>query len=351
VLYFEVFNLTESLASPLWPMTFRLSNVLLAGLLAIAPVSSGFAQSTRQPAGVQLGQSGWQSFTSKEGRFTVQAPLTPTSETTSTTVSGKSLDWQVAKMRNGAELYAVAYTDLPLSVLALGKEPVLESLKGRLLTSDFDWKAIALRGHRISLGNIPGMEYLSLRNGQVTALRLYLVNRRVYGVLAKASTLDQVSQFMDSFQVASIWQPFTSRTGKFTVKVPMTPIVTTEVVKTPNHTFSWSKFEARNLYAKDDTYVVAFADLPPKLVKAGVDTALTEATRDTLTALGIPAMATQGRTISLNGMPGREFMGTTNAGRSLVMRFYLSGNRLYGVFVGSQSLENLDNFLSSFQVL
>jgi len=157
------------------------------GLLAIAPANLALAQTTHQAPSVELAQSNWQAVISKQGQFTVLAPGSPQAETTSTPVTGKTLTWQVAKIRNGQELYAVAYTDLPLAVLAQGREAVLNGLKSRLLANDFDWSAIAAQGQRISLGDIPGMEYLSLRNGKVSALRLYLVNLRLYGVFATAA--------------------------------------------------------------------------------------------------------------------------------------------------------------------
>jgi hypothetical protein len=67
---------------------------------------------------------------------------------------------------------------------------------------------------------------------------------------------------MNSFNVESLWQPFTSATGKFTVKLPLAPIATDEVTKYQGKTTQWTKFEAKNLYAKDDSYIVAYNDLP-----------------------------------------------------------------------------------------
>jgi len=90
-------------------MQFRSSTAILMGLLAIAPAHLTLAQSTLQTSPVKLTPSNWQSFASKQGQFTVLAPATPQSETTFTPATGKTLTWQVAKIRNGQELYAVAY--------------------------------------------------------------------------------------------------------------------------------------------------------------------------------------------------------------------------------------------------
>jgi len=330
----------------------------LACFLVMAPTTPAIAQMSENLPAVEIAtptqtmaQASWQSFNSKEGRFTVQTPAMLQGTKATTTIAGETLNWQIAKVQTDSNFYAVAYSDLPLSTLSLGREAVLNSLKNRLFTGEFDWSAIAARSHRISMGEIPGLEYLSLRKGKVSALRIYLVNRRLYGVVAKADTVTQVHRFLDSFSVSSIWRPFTSEPGRFTVNLPMAPVVTTEVVKVASTNFSWRKFAARNLYAKEDRYVVAYTDLPANMLKRDQAATLNESIKATLTALKLPAIAQQGRAITLNGVPGREFMGTTDAGRSLVMRFYLSGNRLYGVFVGSKSLDNLDNFLGSFQVL
>jgi len=330
----------------------------LVCFLVMSPIATAIAQANEQPKPVEITaptqmmtQARWQSFNSKAGRFTVQTPAAPQTTKATTAIAGETLNWQIAKVQTGSSFFAVAYSDLPLSILSLGREAVLDSLQNRLFTGEFDWNAIAARGHRISMGEIPGIEYLSLRQGKVSALRIYLVNRRLYGVLAKADTIDQVHQFLDSFSVSSIWRPFTSQAGRFTVNLPMAPVVTTEAVKVAGTNFSWRKFAARNLYAKEDMYVVAYTDLPANLLKRDQAATLNESIKATLTALKLPEIAQQGRAITLNGMPGREFMGTTDAGRSLIMRFYLSENRLYGVFVGSKSLDNLDEFLGSFQVL
>jgi hypothetical protein len=65
----------------------------------------------------------------------------------------------------GSEHYAIAYTDLSIEVLSAGHQAVIASLKNRLLASEFDWNTIAARSHRISLGEIPGREYLRIQNG------------------------------------------------------------------------------------------------------------------------------------------------------------------------------------------
>ena len=69
-----------------------------------------------------------------------------------------------------------------------------------------------------------------------------------------------------------------------------------------------------------------------------------------LTELNAPNLATNGTTISLAGMPGREYGLTKPDGRSYVLRLFLADQRLYGLLAASESLDNLNHFLSSFQV-
>jgi hypothetical protein len=72
--------------------------------------------------------------------------------------------------------------------------------------------------------------------------------------------------------------------------------------------------------------------------------------KTTLAALGMPEVSQKGRAIILNGLSGLEFVGTTSKGESAILHFYLSGQRVYGVFATSESLSNLDTFLSSFSI-
>jgi len=328
------------------------SVILTTGLLtagSLVPVRAETRpQSRHQPAPLHLAQSSWQAVASTTGKYTVQMPGTPQQRTTTTTVGAKTLTWTINQSRNGSEAYAVAYTDLPLEVLELGREPVMEGMRNRLLASEFDWQVFLNQSHRISMGDIPGMEYLNLRQEKVSALRLFLVNRLLFAVFASANDLANASRFMDSFTVASIWQPFTSPQGRFSVRFPMAPLVTNETTQYKGKSLAWKKYAARNLYDKGDSYVVGYTDLAPgqRDAKARLD----DATTAVLTSLGVPELSSKGRAISLNGIAGREFMGTASTGRSVMMRFYLVGNRLYGLFSHSQSLTNFSTFFNSFQV-
>jgi hypothetical protein len=317
--------------------------------LEAAPVTT--ISDTPEPALTrQLVQAPWQSASPAAGRFSVQAPGTLQPETATTTIATTSLNWTIHALRTGTDRYAVAYTDLPLEVLQMGRTAVIESLKQRLLANDFDWQAIANRGQRINWAGIPGMEFLDLRNNKVSTLRLFLVKRRLYGVFATTSNLADAHRFVNSFGVAPLWQPFVSKTGQFSVKLPMAPIVSTESTEYQGQKFNWVKFNSKNVYALEDSYVVAYSDLSPSAMQAGADVVLKNAAQTTLGALGIPEPRPQGRAIALGKNPGQEFMATAKSGQSVVLRFYLVGQRLYGVFSSSKSLTNLDQFLNSFNV-
>jgi hypothetical protein len=287
---------------------------------------------------------------SEMGRFSVQLPVKLDATTATTEISGDTLTWTVSTASQGDTLYAVAYTDLPLEILALGQEAVIASLEARPFLQEFDWQTLSNRGQRVTLGDIPGIEFLELNAGQVSAARFYLANRRLYAVMASSSDLHEVSRFLDSFAIDSLWRPFVSEAGGFTVDLPMAPVFTPQQVDYQGSTLDWWQFVGYNLYAPDDRYGFAYADLPDGLTIDNADALLADVATRVLAELNAPNLATTGTSISLEGMPGREYVLTKPNGQSYVLRLFLADQRLYGLLATSASLDNLDRFLSSFQV-
>ena len=325
---------------------------VLAGL-SIAPVS--LAQTTVLHAWLAqapeaTATSGKQTVHSELGRFSVQVPVGLEATTATTEVSGDTLTWNISTAGQGDTLYTVAYTDLPLEILAMGQETVIDSLQSRPFLQNFDWQVLGNRGRPVSLGDIPGIEFLHLDAGQVSAVRFYLANRRLYAVMASSPALQEVNQFMESFAIDSLWQPFVSEAGGFTVDLPMAPVFTPQQVDYQGTLLDWWQYVGYNLYAPQDRYGFAYADLPEDLTITDEDTFLIDVATLVLADLDAPNLATDGTAISMEGMPGREYALTKPSGQSYVLRLFLADERLYGLLATSESLDNLDHFLSSFQV-
>lgn len=289
-------------------------------------------------------------FINEPGRFSVQMPGDRQTTTHQTTIPGGTLDWTLSSGSEEGSVYAVAYTDLPLSVLEMGYEEIIESVRSRPFFDDFAWSAIADSGHRISLGDFPGREFLHIgAGGRFSALRLHLANRRLYVVLASATDLEAVSQFISSFQIASIWRPFVDEAGRFEVHVPMAPVTAAQTMAYRGDRLDWRQFTMYNLMAPGDAYQIAYTDLPASALTRDAATLIDEVANLILTPLEAEEITASGVPISLQGYPGRQYA-TTLDGKSYVLRFYRVDDRLYGILAGSRSLDNHAEFLNSFQI-
>lgn len=325
--------------------------ILSVSLLAIlgSPIVT-LAQSVVWPVQAQAAVAGGSEVRSEAGRFTVQMPTAPEATTSTTTVSGDTLTWTIAQAKTPDSVYAVAYTDLPLDVLAMGRDAVIDSLREHPLVQGFDWQAIANRGHRISLGELPGIEFLNVEAGQTSALRFYLANRRLYAVMASAGDLQGVHQFLNSFAIDSLWQPFTHNDGGFRVDLPMAPVFTPQQMPYQGETLNWWQYTGHNLLAPADRYGVAYTVLPNRLQSRSPSAILDEVAQMVLPSIQAETLVGSGSPITLNGHPGQEYQLTTASGQVYVLRFYLVQDHLYSLLATSRSLDNLDRFLSSFQV-
>jgi hypothetical protein len=288
-------------------------------------------------------------YVSAMGGFSVVMPSSPEEVTQTNQVGEGTLDWTILATRTEEGTFGVAYTDIPLDLLALGQETIVESLKTQPLLADLDWQAIANRGEPVYLDNIPGREYLHLSEGRFSGVQFYLVNRRLYAVMATSPNLGEVDQFVNSFQVEDLWRPFVSELGNFSVDVTTTPIVTPQSIEYQGLSLIWQQFTIYNLMASEDTYQIAYVDLPASVSTDDPDALLSTVATTVLESLDASALSAMGTPIMLQGYPGREYLTTGQNGISYVMRFYLVNDRLYGVMAGSRSVHNLSQFLNSFR--
>ena len=326
--------------------SFSLALVLGVGLSTAAQKTVTAMPLSESPA--IASHPGGHHYDSEMGGFSVAMPSHPEVSTRTIRAGEGTLEWTIATARQDDSTFAVAYTDIPLRLLALGQEAVVDSLKTQPLLADLDWQAIANRGEAVYLDGIPGREYLHLAEGRFSGVQFYLVNRRLYAVMASSPDLGEVYQFAHSFQVADYWRPFVSELGNFTVDVPTPPIVTPHQIEFQGEPLVWRQFTTYNLMATDDRYQIAYVDVPNGISTDDADALLSRVATTVLESIEADDLSSKGTRIDLQGYPGREYLTTGQNGISYVVRFYLVDDRVYGVVAGSRSVHNLDRFLNSF---
>jgi hypothetical protein len=145
----------------------------------------------------------------------------------------------------------------------------------------------------------------------------------------------------------SNWQAFTSESGKFAVQMPEKPSAEiTTPIKFGGEQINLHQVTAQN---KDNVYVVVYADLPSFYLQKEPETVLDEISAQLLRDMGLPELKSSGKKIELDGNPGREFQ-ASGSGKYLGMRLYLVGQRSYLLLSQSQDSEDVNQFLSSFQL-
>jgi hypothetical protein len=147
----------------------------------------------------------WQPYTSDEGRFSVNFPLSPEeSITDSEEIAGREFIWTVIESRNFTapdDIYAVAYTDVSPEDLQQGEAALLDRV-GTNIIEELQPQTAFESGQEISLNGNPGRSYLvTTQTGRLVAMHLYLVGQRLYGVGVRSNDITTVNQFLGSFQV------------------------------------------------------------------------------------------------------------------------------------------------------
>ncbi|BAU63529.1 hypothetical protein STA3757_08940 [Stanieria sp. NIES-3757] len=146
----------------------------------------------------------WQPYVSEEGGFSVNLPLLPTDETESIELGGTEFEWKVIEGRNftaPGDSYSVGYTDVSSKDLQAGADALLNRVGTNLLER---WQAqnVVESGRKILLDDSPGRSFVGTTpEGQILAVRFYLVEERMYGVGALSDNIVNISRFLDSFQV------------------------------------------------------------------------------------------------------------------------------------------------------
>lgn len=146
------------------------------------------------------------SYTSKEGRFTVNMPGMP-KVTTKEVSNDLTVTTVVAEGRQDS-YFVVSFSDFPEKDLKKGavEKRLEQACKGALEKSEGK-----LRGEAKSItldGKHPGREIVIEKNGEIIArMRIYLVDRRLYQVMVLgkgaifAPKEKDVGNFLDSFRL------------------------------------------------------------------------------------------------------------------------------------------------------
>jgi hypothetical protein len=166
-------------------------------------------------------------------------------------------------------------------------------------------------------------------------------------------TINAVQAEQPILLAQSVWKPFSSRGGGFTVLMPGTPNQSQQTLQTKGGPIKIQLFEA--FRPNQAGYVVGYSDLPANAIKtprdvndffAGAIYGFTKSSKGKLLSQ---------RNINLGSYPGREFKLQLSQGVILKSRFYLvDRRRFYQVFVVTDKeqdlVKSIDGFLTSFKL-
>jgi len=164
---------------------------------SLLPPQSQVGSLFAQP--ILLAQTTWKDFSSSKGKFAILMPGTPTEETEKDKEDGTV--YNSFKVEGEQSLYFVQYSDIP-EIAGATSEEVKKILDNT--PSEFVKGANAkLLGQRsISLTGYSGREFSFAINKEILGKGLvYLVEKRLYIVVAVTPEQDNAQKFIDSFRL------------------------------------------------------------------------------------------------------------------------------------------------------
>jgi hypothetical protein len=150
--------------------------------------------------------SGWTSFTSPEGRFSVLMPSKPNIEIKDTDTAQGTLPLHLVSASNENAYFLISYNDFPnvdeankQAALEAGRTGAIQSMGGELISE-----------RKISIGNNPGLEFSAKKVSEgseiIANARLYFVGHRLYQMLVLAykphADSPDIQKFLLSFELA-----------------------------------------------------------------------------------------------------------------------------------------------------
>ena len=148
----------------------------------------------------QSSRTAGKAFTSKTGRFAIAFPKKPRVEVERDDIEGAPIKIHSFSVERRSDAYIVAYTDMPETYLRKGKQAVLNEISREVLT-DFELGMLVPTGTNTRLASHPGKVYRFSSDEMTLDARFYLVNERMYLLLAASDQAQAVEQFIQSFNL------------------------------------------------------------------------------------------------------------------------------------------------------
>jgi len=155
---------------------------------------------TFSPSSTLVAQTSWNEFSSSEGKFAVSMPGTPKQET-ETDEDGLTAHSFTVELQNPDSAYLVTYYDVP-EVAKATPEQVKELLDGTPDAFAKGGNANLTRSQNIILDGNPGREFeFTSTEGFSGKGRVYLVQQRLFLVVAIAPQTQSIQRFLESFRL------------------------------------------------------------------------------------------------------------------------------------------------------
>ena len=308
--------------------------------VTIASMTVGFAQTG------SADPTSWSTHTSPEGQFSVQLPAEPSTNSVVIPLENGETTWTVTRSDGVGGTYTVAYSDLSADAIDAGQGAFIEGIQERLIT-EYEWEPINFDGTPIEVDGFPGREFIGTRDSEISVLRLYLADQRLYSVIGVSRSLDSLNQFLSSFNIDT-WQPYTFEAHGFSISLPEEPnedSLTTRHIE--GRELDWTILEARNFAFPGELYTVSYADLDSQLDPSQVLSRVGAAIQEELPLSWIDG---EGTPVSLGDRPGLSFLASNDDGELFAFNLYLVDQRLYGIGAKSGSLSHITQFINSLQI-
>ena len=168
------------------------------------PVASSGAVASASPTSAAASgalPSGWTTFTSPDGSFTVGMPGQPTATTQTANTALGPIEIHIFVYQTSTIAYTVDYNDYPAAALD-GKDPSV-ILSGGVQGAVQNAKATLQSSTPVTLGSTPGVEWVAAVTGGTLHGRMYLSGSRLYQLLVAGagSELPDLDAFFSSFAI------------------------------------------------------------------------------------------------------------------------------------------------------
>lgn len=184
--------------------------MVVAGVLLAAcsspgasPSAASASVSSRPSAAASQGgaslPTGWITFTSPDGSFSIGLPGQPTASSQTATTAAGPIEIRLFEfaLADQTTAFVVSYNDYPAGALGEPQGTLDGAVQGAITNS----KATLVQSHAIDLGGVPGRDYTATVQGGSLHGHIYLKGQRLYQVLIAGSDLPNEDAFLGSFAI------------------------------------------------------------------------------------------------------------------------------------------------------